>query len=374
MPDGSDITPMDQMRRQAQMLKSVLDSLGDGVAAIDSEGRFIHFNPAGAKLLRKGAIDKPATEWSADYGLYLSDGVTPVPVDELPLVRAARGEHVRDFEIFVRHEEAPQGIWLKVSAEPIRDERENVVGGVALFRDETQRRNAEQSLAAEREYLRYLIEAQDRDRRLTAYDLHDGVVQSMTGAVLRLEAFRSKQGNGLIDSESDLKAAIDALRDGLDEARRLIGGLRPPVIDREGVIGALQLLIDTFAARQGLQVDFVHDDPFARLPSLLETTIFRIVQESLHNVVRHAQSLQASVRLQRSSTDIQLEVRDEGVGFDCANTKGHRYGIRGIHERAALLGGTAVVESSPGRGTTIRVAFPLPTSTASEDVSKPTAD
>ena len=344
---------------QARLLQTVLDSLSDGLAAIDETGKFIQFNPAGERILGRGALDEPTGAWAERYGLFHADEQTPLAEHELPLVRALGGERVRDAELYVRNDRVPNGCWLKVSAAPMCDETGRVCGAVALFRDESDRRRAEQALETERGYLRHLIRMQDRDRRLTAYDLHDGVVQLMTGAMLRLEAYRGRHRASPSAADDDLVAAMAALREGLDEARRLIGGLRPPVLDREGILGAIRYLLRSLSEREQLDVEFTHDVRFDRMQPLLETTVFRIVQEALHNVVRHAETRRARVRLEQRGGELSLEIRDWGKGFDPANRKEHRYGLRGIQERAAALGGEATVESGAGVGTTIRVTLPV---------------
>jgi len=356
---------------QARLLQSVLDSLSDGVAAVDRDGRFVQFNPAGEAILGMGAIEAPAEDWVRDFGLYLRDGKTPYKTEDLPLVRASHGERVRDEEMFVRNPTMPEGRWLKASATPVIDEHGEVQGAVVLFRDDTEPRRARQALEAERNFLRHLLQAQDRDRQLTAYDLHDGAVQLLTGALLRVEAVLGRRpagspspGSGdesADESTVDLAHAARHLREALDELRRLISGLRPPVIDEAGVVGALDYLVEQAKLRDGLEVEFIHDEQPDRLPALVETTLFRIVQEALQNVARHAETNRARVRLERRGDEMSLEIRDWGKGFDLKEKKRRRYGLRGIEERASLLGGTAEFESRPGAGTAIRVSLPLRT-------------
>jgi PAS domain S-box-containing protein len=124
---------------QTRILKSVLDSMGDGVVVADENGRFLVFNPAAEQILRIGATDTSPEQWSERYGLYLPDTVTPYPPADLPLARAIRGESVEGAEVFVRHAQAPEGIWLRVNARPLRDERGALRGGVAVFDDVSQR-------------------------------------------------------------------------------------------------------------------------------------------------------------------------------------------------------------------------------------------
>jgi signal transduction histidine kinase len=337
-------------------LPQVLDHLGDGLVTVDLTGRFIEFNRAAVTIVGKGAVSLPPDQWPQAYGLFLPDTVTQFPHEQLPLVRALAGETTQETEIFVRNDKVPDGKWLLVRAAPLFDERKRQIGAIAMFRDDTKRRLAEQALEVERKYLRHLIRTQDRDRQLTAFDMHDGIVQLMTGALMRLDAQRGK--NPAAETDEDLRVARDLVREAIEEARRMIGGLRPPSIDEKGVIGAIEYLADA-QNQGGMQVEFVHDVKFTRLTSLQETTLYRIVQEALHNAQRHSGSERARVVLKQRGKTIYLEIRDWGKGFDPKTTRLRRFGLRGIEERSRLLGGTVRIDSSPQQGTLIRVTLPL---------------
>lgn len=353
------------LRRKSELLQSIVDSLADGLAAVDQNGRFTQFNPAGQEILGRGVVDGLVPDLSEEYGLFLPDGTTRFPHDDLPLIKAMRGIRSRDVEMIVRTENIPAGKWLKVTAGPVQDEHGTVNGGVVLFRDETVTKQMQQQLAAERQYLRHLIGVQDRDRRLTAYDLHDGVVQLMTGALLRLEACSARDDAQTEAKHDDVAAALQLLRDALDDARRLVGGLNPPVIDELGVVGAIEYLAHNHERTDGLEVAFTHRLENVRFPAIVETTIFRIVQEALNNIVRHAATKRAAVVLEERGSQLHLSIRDWGCGFELENRRARRYGLRGIEERTRLLNGTASIDSRPGAGTSIEIS--LPTNPTSND-------
>jgi PAS domain S-box-containing protein len=138
-PDGGPYRAEEAYRRLSQLMQSVLDSIGDGVAVSDEKGQFLLFNPAARQILRLPAdFDSiPATEWTRDFGLFLPDQVTPYPTRDLPLSRAMRGEDVTAAEVFVRNDRFQEGGWLSVTARPLRDETGRIHGGVAVFRDVT---------------------------------------------------------------------------------------------------------------------------------------------------------------------------------------------------------------------------------------------
>lgn len=125
---------------QTEILTSILNNIGDAVIVADKQHRFLIFNPAAEHMFGTGATETEAEGWSRSYGLYLPDETTPFPPEELPLVRAIRGEEVHDVEMFVRHEKAPDGQWTRVSGRPLRNAGGDLSGGVIVCRDITERK------------------------------------------------------------------------------------------------------------------------------------------------------------------------------------------------------------------------------------------
>ncbi|OHB68408.1 MAG: hypothetical protein A2V70_17210 [Planctomycetes bacterium RBG_13_63_9] len=157
---------------------------------------------------------------------------------------------------------------------------------------------------------------------------------------------------------SQIEQAAEAVRKSVNEARRLIGGLRPPILDDLGVVPAIEYLAQDQLA-DGPAISFTAEVQFDRLEPLLEATIYRIVQEAITNVKRHSRSDRAEIRLTQEGDRIHVEVRDWGVGFDPASVVGNRFGLQGIRERARLMRGRAEIDSAPGTGTRIFVDLPV---------------
>jgi signal transduction histidine kinase len=139
----------------------------------------------------------------------------------------------------------------------------------------------------------------------------------------------------------------------------VLSGLRPPILDEEGIVMAIQYLVAEQAVPGRLAIRFVPHVQFQRLDSLLEGTVFRIVQESLNNIKRHSGASEAEVRLEQDGDMIRLEIRDWGHGFDLNQVPADRFGLQGIRKRAALFGGRGEIQSTPGQGTRIIVELPL---------------
>jgi signal transduction histidine kinase len=209
--------------------------------------------------------------------------------------------------------------------------------------------------------LRDWLELSERERQLVAFEIHDGFVQQATAALMQLQAFRELHRQKSEEAWKAFDSAMGSLEESLREARRLMAGLRPPVLEEAGVVAAIDDLVRDANQREEAEILFSQAVQFDRLSPVLETTIFRIAQESLTNACRHSQSAKVQLSLVQDGDRIRLEVQDWGVGFDPETVDPSRFGLRGIRERARLLAGRAVIETSPGQGTRVTAELPLET-------------
>ena len=230
---------------------------------------------------------------------------------------------------------------------------------VLLGRFAAQLDRANSQLQREKQHLKTLMELQDRERQLIGFEIHDGLVQLLTGAKMQLESFKQLESQHPLAAKEALESGIQALANGIKEARGLINGLRLPSLDAAGVVGAIEDLIQEIR-REPSKVELVVNVAFQRLPGPLENTIFRVVQESLGNACRHSKSERVRVELRQEDNRLRIEVQDWGIGFDPQKVGNDRFGVEGIRERARMFGGQATIESCPGKGTRVVVEFPLP--------------
>lgn len=225
--------------------------------------------------------------------------------------------------------------------------------------DVTERVQAEQAMKSDRRRLRRLLAANERERKLIAYEIHDGFVQQVTGAKMLLESLPdliAKKGD---EGWKTFEAALRSLGQGIAEARRLIRGLRPPGLDEAGLVAAIECLVEEMRPPGAPEIDLLISLGEVRLAPVLENSIFRIVQESLTNACRYSESQKILVRIATHRRKIRVEVVDWGRGFVPREVSSGHFGLQGIRERAQLLGGRASIRSAPGRGTHIRVELPL---------------
>ncbi len=203
--------------------------------------------------------------------------------------------------------------------------------------------------------LRRVVEAQELERRRLARELHDQTGQELTSVLLGLKAV--EEANSDADRTEALAAVREQVVETLHDVRRLAVELRPKALDDFGLVPALERLRDTFAEQTGMRVD-LESRVRGRLPTDVETALYRIVQEALTNIVKHAQASAVSIVLARQGGTVTALIEDDGRGFSPVGN-GEGLGLLGMGERLALLGGKLKVESSPGAGTTIVAEVPL---------------
>jgi signal transduction histidine kinase len=210
-----------------------------------------------------------------------------------------------------------------------------------------------------RDAMRRVVEAQELERARLARELHDETGQALTSILLGLKPLEQAAA-----ASPDAAAAIESLRElvvsTLQNVRRLAVELRPSALDDFGLVPAVERLADTVREQSGLTVDLEAQLGETRLPAEAETTLYRVVQEALTNIVKHADAGGVSILLQRRNRAVQVVVEDDGTGFDPAATREDALGLAGMRERVALAGGKLRIESTPGGGTTLVAEVPIP--------------
>jgi signal transduction histidine kinase len=208
-----------------------------------------------------------------------------------------------------------------------------------------------------RDAVRRVVQAQEAERSRLARELHDETGQALTSILLGLKPLEE----ALADHPA--RAAVAELREqvvsALQDVRRLAVELRPAVLDDFGLVPALERLTDAFAEQSDVRVDFHSALGELRLPSEVETTLYRVVQESLTNIVKHASAHNVSVSIARRGATVAAVIEDDGAGFDQRAVREEAVGLLGMRERLSFVDGRLEIESRPGAGTTIVAEVPL---------------
>ena len=329
---------------------SLSGSIDCYVTVIDGEYRIRSLNQVASGYDPKGLVGRSVFDFMPDF--------------EVERVRRYYDEVFREgrsvaFDMITVTETGLR-VPYSVRAAPVF-EGNRVVAAVLTSHDQRTLLATEASLRSERQVLRKLLETQERERRVVSYEIHDGLAQYLASASMLLEAC----GHGIDSGDGgtpavrrDLTEARRVVREAIDEARRLINGLRPPMLDELGIIAAVESLVDE-ARAGGLTVAYHHPLSVTEPEPDVATALFRIVQESLSNVRKHASATHVGVTIQpHGSGALLVEVRDDGVGFTQDRVPEGSFGHEGIRQRARLFGSEAVIESAVGQGTLIRVVLP----------------
>lgn len=216
---------------------------------------------------------------------------------------------------------------------------------------------------------RRLMEAQEAERRHIARELHDEIGQVLTAVKINLQSVESATSSTRCESNSHLvtervEECIGIVEGAIGQVRKMSSDLRPPVLDMLGLVAALRETADRAAQRAGLEIDFQADALIGRPPAAIETACFRVAQEAITNVVRHAQAGKVEITLRQRVDLLHLLVVDNGRGFNCHEAferarRGQSLGVLGMEERVVLAGGEFKIQSRVGHGTQLRASFRL---------------
>ncbi len=339
-----------------QLLRLATENTSELILIVKRSGRILYASPSHERLLG-----------------YTSEQLLGKRVFKFihPDDRPVLSKDQTDFQFDVRARRA-DGTWLWVCAAAFAAQWQGDQIFFIIARDISEYRRAQEEIRdlfdqvrASRERLqllsRRLLQTQERERRSIARELHDEIGQALTSVQLNLQAAEPALKES--GTRSRLQESMVTIERTLQQVRDLSLTLRPSVLDDFGLVVALKWLVDRLP-RAALVVDYVADEFDARPPIEIETACFRVAQEALTNVIRHARAHRASVELGRSTQELLLVVRDDGVGFDAKRsleraTGGASLGLLGMQERASLVGGKLEIESAPGKGTVICARFPL---------------
>jgi two-component system sensor histidine kinase UhpB len=273
-------------------------------------------------------------------------------------LRALRGETIA-------YEKTDAGVTMRYIVQPSRDVAGHITGVVGVALDVTDGKRAQSELAEKREQLqslsRRLITTQEAERRALARELHDDFGQLLTAIRLALEAARRETSGAGRQQLGDGIALVDQA---IDRVRSLATDLRPPILDDLGLVAALRGLLRRQFQHARFEVRLKVKSLEGRLPTATETCAFRLVQEALTNVARHADARHVEVEVSAAEGDLGIVVRDDGRGFDASPARQLAperlsLGLLSMRERVALAGGHLDVRSVVGEGTTIEAHLPI---------------
>lgn len=281
--------------------------------------------------------------------------------DDLPRVLheledCTRERRYYDLEYRFRHADG-RYVWMHDRGVPFFSADGALERIVGVFSDISERKAAQEAL---RELARRMAETEEIERRKISWELHDRVGQGLSSLTMSLELLRQQL------PAAALAAVVPRLDDArtlalkaIDDTRDVMADLRPPGLDEFGLAGGLRNYADTYAKRTGIDVAVRCDAALPQLTGILPTTLFRIAQEALANVAKHARATRVEIALEPGASGPELRITDNGTGFDSALAlRGSTWGLRTMRERAEAVGAQVRIDSRPGHGTTVSVRIP----------------
>jgi PAS domain S-box-containing protein len=354
---AQDITGRVQADEESRILNMAMEHAVEGIARLDGPGRFISVNRAYADFLGYHPDELKGVNWRS---IIHHDDINTMEAAHARMLSEGRAEAEaravrKDGSVF----------WKHTVMYAARDRQGQAIGHYRFVKDITERKSAEEALqdAAQRlqELSRRVVEVQENERRHLAHELHDEVGQVLSAVSANLHAVRRICDLAAYPRIDESIQIVDQVT---HQVRNLSLDLRPSMIDDLGLAATIRWFADRQARRTGFAVHLdvaLSGNPFA--PGV-QIACFRVVQEALTNVSRHAQAKNVGIKLREDANEIELVIADDGIGFNQSlvrkrASRGESFGLLGIRERVELLGGRAEIRSEPGHGTTIRALFPI---------------
>ena len=340
------------LRESEERYREMFENAKDAIYVHDLTGRYTSVNRAAEQLsgfTREEILGKHFSNFVAPRDLKYARTNLCRKLDE-------ENETIYEVDMVTRD---GRRIPVEVSSRLIY-EKGVAVGVQGTARDITERKRAQEAL---RMYSQRLMEVQEVERENLARELQEQIGKALTAVRNNLQSIQ--RSGRTADSGPPLDESIGIVNEALLRVRELSIELRPSLLDDLGLSVALRQYVDRYAQRTGINAEVLNgfkDD--SRLPRELETACFRITQEALTNVARHAHAVNVSVQLERHRERMLLTIMDDGVGFDIANLRKSAsetsgLGLRGMEERALAVGGYIEIDSASGRGTRVRATFPF---------------
>jgi PAS domain S-box-containing protein len=354
-----DITERRRAEEERQKFVSLADRSMEFVGMCDLDFRPFYVNPAGLRLVGLENLEAACRIKVQDY--FFPEDQPFITNEFFPRVlRDGHGE----VEIRFRHFKTGETIWMLYNAFSVCDARGATVGLATVSVDITERRRAERALKESRHELRALagrlINAEEEERKRISRELHDDLSQKLallafdTGSLALTPASTADQ---MKEQLRNLQVRVVQLS---EDVRQLSHQLHPSILEDLGLTAALRELCEEFSAREGIAAAFEQEAMPKALPVEVASCLYRVAQEALHNVSKHARASQVRLKVGGSPEGIHLSIQDTGIGFDSeADQSSHGLGIVSMKERVGLVQGVFSIQSQPGWGTEVRVFVPL---------------
>ena len=357
------------LNRQNELFTLLLKNLPVGVFMVEApSGKPIMANDAATRLLGRGILpDATPNNLAQVYDTYKVDCEGHYPQNELPIILGMQGISAHIDDLIVLRSDGTKTL-LEIFGSPVTDNQGNIWASLVSFTDITERKNAEVTLKNSQEQLKqfaaHLQNVREDERTGLAREIHDDLGQILVALKIDMGLLKNKvvkEFNGKMNPDVMVKFdnLVGLVDNTIKTTRRIMTGLRPEVLEMLGFIEAAKLYTKDFEERHKIKCIFESSITTLDVTPQQSVALFRILQEALTNVVRHAKATQVTVQLLTEKKTLIMEIVDNGIGFP----KNHKvrndsYGLIGMNERVFLLEGELIIEGKPGEGTIVRIEIP----------------
>lgn len=346
-----------QMHSEAQsLMASIVESSDEGIIGQSLDGTVVSWNRGAEKLFGYSPEEVK--------GQSLRIVVPPDRYEEFQKIteKIGQGEHLNNYETVLMKKTGTR-IHVSVSISPIMNGSGRAVGASAIVRDISERRKAQEELTRFNEQLRDLYRrlqsTREEERTRIAREIHDEFGQTLTALKIDLAWVKNRLNEDQVPLLQKIESMSKTISMAIRTVKKLSTDLRPGILDDFGLHAAIEWQAEEFEARTGTRCDVKLEVNDIAIDPDVSTAIFRILQETLTNIMRHADARKVELRLKEESGSLVFTVRDDGKGITKEGIAPTSYGLLGIRERVYSLGGTADIISSHGKGTMICVKIPL---------------
>ncbi len=334
---------------QDGILRSILNSMGDGVVVVGADGHIIVFNPAAESIFGSNELGNNALQWVGQIENSNTDPATHNANKPGTLRLAATGRLPEPVEMSLRAGDERNAKLLEITAPPLLGPQGQQAGVVMVITDLTARRATEKRIA----------EASEREQRRIGQDLHDGVCQHLVGVAFAAGSLQSRlESRNLVSEAADAGEIASLINAAISEARGLAHGLYPAGIE-EGIEIALKTLASTTQERTGISCTARFEGGESQLDPVSAVHLYRIAQECITNASRHGLPKSIRILINIQSGQLSLTVTDDGKGMDASPSVGRGIGLSLMNYRSNLMGGTLAIDSKPGHGTCVTCTLPI---------------
>lgn len=353
----------EKLSSSEEQFRALIHNLSQGVVLLNEKAEIVITNKAALDILGLSEAQLLGTKLEDSRRNVINENGQFLSSDQYPGIVAMRTKkEVRNVVMGIFRESTNERIWLLVNADPTIDESGNIINVIVSFTDISEQRKLsrqliEQEIQKQKQLTQATIFGQEKERQEIGKELHDNINQHLNTTRLYLEVAKEKASGEILEMINLSHKSLTAM---INEIRVLSQSLVPPTLGDLGLVESVQELCDSLRRAHKFNIDFYYRHfSEEELPGNLRLMLFRIVQEQINNIIRHANANNVQIKLQTDAENLILTIADDGNGFDLStNKKG--LGLSNIANRADLFNGKVDIETAPGMGCLIAVVIPLP--------------